>query len=104
MFKQFLKNLAASLLAFLAAPALAGTTTGLPWESPMQTVANSLTGPTAMYMSLVGIAVAGGMLIWGGELGDFARRMLMLVLVIALLVGATSVLSTLFGASGAVIP
>lgn len=43
------------------------------------------------------------MLIWGGEINDFARKMILIVLVIALIVMATNVLTTLFGATGAVV-
>ena len=46
--------------------------------------------------------VAGAMLIWGGEINEFARKLIMVVLVIALIVAATNLLSTLFGV-GAVV-
>jgi type IV secretion system protein VirB2 len=42
------------------------------------------------------------MLIFGGEINEFARRIIMLVLVVALLVSATNLLSTLFS-TGAVV-
>ena len=76
---------------------------GLAWETPLQSIANSITGPVAGLISLLGISVAGGMLIWGGELNEFVRRLVMVVLVIALIVGAASLLSALFGV-GAVLP
>ena len=72
-----------------------GGGSALPWESPLCTIQESPTGPTAYAISLSGVAVAGGMLIFGGEINEFARRIVMLVLVIALLLGASSVLSTL---------
>ena len=62
-----------------------------------------MTGPVALGISLIGIVVAGGMLIFGGELGEFARRAIMLVLVLALLVAANNILTTLFGSAGAMI-
>lgn len=84
-------------------PAIAGSAAGLPWEAPLDKLKNSLTGPVALAISLIGIVVAGGMLIFGGELGEFARRIIMLVLVLALLVMANNVLSNFYGSSGAVI-
>jgi len=48
--------------------------------------------------------VAGAMLVWGGEINEFARRIIMLVLVISLIVFSTQLLSTLFNVSGAVLP
>jgi type IV secretion system protein VirB2 len=91
-------------LAVLASEAAAGTGGGgLPWESPLQTIADSISGPVAYAISLIGIVVAGAMLVWGGEINEFARRIIMLVLVISLIVFATQLLSTLFNVSGAVI-
>src|SRR6516164_261276 len=46
----------------------------LPWERPMQTIATSLTGPVAYAIGLIGIAIAGGTMLWGGELTEFGRR------------------------------
>jgi type IV secretion system protein VirB2 len=91
-------------LAVLAPEASASAGGGaLPWESPLQTIADSISGPVAYAISLIGIVVAGAMLVWGGEINEFARRIIMLVLVISLIVFATQLLSTLFNVSGAVI-
>ncbi|RSB43063.1 MULTISPECIES: TrbC/VirB2 family protein [Brevundimonas] len=70
---------------------------GLPWENGLQTLQRSITGPVAMVISLLGIVVTGAMLIWGGEMNEFVRKMVMLIFVIALIVGASSILTTLFG-------
>ncbi|QCG92929.1 conjugal transfer protein TrbC (plasmid) [Azospirillum sp. TSA2s] len=99
-------TLTAALTVLLTAPqpalAAGGGGGGLPWEAPLQTFVNSLTGPVAFAISLLGIVVCGAMLIWGGEINEFARRFVMLVLVVALLVFATNILTQLFGV-GAVI-
>jgi type IV secretion system protein VirB2 len=42
------------------------STTGLPWETPLQTVKQSLTGPVAAGISVVGIAAGGMALVFGG--------------------------------------
>ncbi len=76
---------------------------GMPWESPLQTIVNSLKGPVAFGISLLGIVATGITLIWGGEVSEFVRRMVMLVLVISVIVFASSILSNLFGV-GAVVP
>jgi type IV secretion system protein VirB2 len=51
-------------------------------------------------IALAAVAVAGGMLIFGGELNDFARRLTYIVLVAGILLGATQIVG-LFGAGGA---
>jgi type IV secretory pathway VirB2 component (pilin) len=91
------------ILALMVTDATAGTATGLPWETPLQTITNSITGPVALAISLIAIVITGAMLIWGGEVNDFARKLIIIVLVIALIVAATNVLTTLFGATGALI-
>ena len=76
---------------------------GLPWDTPLQTFENDIKGPVAFAISLLGIVVCGALLIWGGEISEFVRRAVMLVLVIALLVLATNVLSTLFATATVVV-
>lgn len=48
-------------------------------------------------LSIIGIVVAGGILIFGGELNGFFRTLIFIVLVMALLVGAQNMMSTFFG-------
>ena len=106
--KQILSTIGQALLlavfVLLPAHAIASTGTGgsLPYEPWLTSLANSVTGPVAFTLSVVGIVVAGGVLIFGGELNAFFRTMIFLVLVMALLVGAQNIMSGLFG-RGAVI-
>lgn len=93
--------LAAPILLFSVAPSLASSGGGgLPWEGPLQQIQESITGPVAGYIALAAVAIAGGMLIFGGELNDFARRLMYVVLVAGILLGATTIVG-LFGATGA---
>ncbi|MDQ0562993.1 type IV secretion system protein VirB2 [Rhizobium mesoamericanum] len=87
----------------LASPALASSGGGgLPWESPLQQIQQSITGPVAGFIALAAVAIAGGMLIFGGELNDFARRLCYIALVGGVLLGATQIVG-LFGATGATV-
>lgn len=92
------------LILFAPAPAHAAATAGggLPYEDWLTGLRNSVTGPVAFTLSLIGIVGAGGILIFGGELNGFLRTIVFLVLVMALLVGAQNLLGTFFG-QGAVI-
>lgn len=82
-------------------PAFAGSGGGgLPWESPLQQIQQSITGPVAGFIALAAVAIAGAMLIFGGELNDFARRLCYVALVGGVLLGATQIVA-LFGATGA---
>ena len=85
----------------LAEPSLASSGGGgLPWESPLQQIQQSITGPVAGFIALAAVAIAGAMLIFGGELNDFARRLCYVALVGGVLLGATQIVA-LFGATGA---
>ena len=75
----------------------------LPWEKPMTAIATSLTGPVAYAIGLIGIAIAGGAMLWGGELTEFGRRACMIGLVVSVLVFAAPMLSSAFGVSAAVV-
>ena len=97
--------LLAILFAMMAQVALAGGTGGggLPWETPLSRVATSLTGPVALSISLIALMVAGGTLVFGGELSEFARRSCFAVLAIAFLVLGAGFMTSLFGVGGAVV-
>lgn len=69
---------------------------GMPWDQWFVTLQNSITGPVAFAFALIGIVVAGAVLIFGGELNGFFRTMMFIVLVMGLLVGAQN-LMTMFG-------
>ena len=75
----------------------------LPWESPLSKLATSLTGPVALSVSLIALMVAGGTLVFGGELSEFARRSCVAVLAIAFLVLGAGFMTALFGVGGAVV-
>ena len=92
--------LAFAVGATLSLPAFASSGGSLPWEGPLQQIQQSITGPVAGFIALAAVAVAGGMLIFGGELNDFARRLMYVVLVAGILLGATQIVA-LFGATGA---
>jgi len=92
-------------LVLLALPEIAlasvGGGGGLPYESWLVSLRNSVTGPVAFTLSIIGIVVAGGILIFGGELNAFFRTLIFIVLVMALLIGAQNIMTNLF--AGAVI-
>ena len=76
---------------------------GLPWERPMAAIATSLTGPVAYAIGLIGIAIAGGAMLWGGELTEFGRRACMIGLVVSVLVFAAPLMASAFGVNAAVV-
>jgi len=70
---------------------------GLPFEDPLAKLRDTLTGPVAFAISLVGIVAAGAVLIFGGEMSGFLRTIVFLVLVIALVVNAGGLIKIMSG-------
>ncbi|MCW8200290.1 conjugal transfer protein TrbC [Verminephrobacter aporrectodeae subsp. tuberculatae] len=75
---------------------------GLPWEAPLAKLRQSISGPVAFTIALLGIIACGASLIWGGEISDFVRRIVYVVLVVCLIVFANAMLSSAF--TGATVP
>jgi len=105
MIKNYSKYSLASLLFYaqMASAHAAGGQQGLPWESPLQKLENFITGPFAKSISLIAIVICFGILIFGGELNDFAKKAVYVVIGVAGVVGASSLLANLFGGSGALL-
>jgi type IV secretion system protein VirB2 len=92
--KKIFKPLIASVAAVGTAAANAGA--ALPWDGPIQTLQSNLTGPVATGIGVVAFLSAGAALVFGGDdLGAIAKRILYVVLGIALVVSGNNFLSAL---------
>ena len=86
-----------------AANATEGGGAGLPWESPIAKLVQSISGPVAFGISLLGLIACGCTLIWGGEISEFTRRIIYVILVVCIIIFAKSLLTgSMF--MGAVVP
>jgi type IV secretion system protein TrbC len=92
------------LTAFHPDAALASSSGGgsLPWDTPLTTLKNDITGPVAFTISLLAMVACGAALVFGGEIHEFVRRIIMPVLVVSFIVGVTNMASAL-GITGAVV-
>ncbi len=86
-----------------AGVAHAATTTGsMPWDTPLTTIENDLTGPVAVAVTTIAVVLAGLGFALGGE-GTFMRRGFGIVFGLAVALMGTSAILTFFGStSGAV--
>ena len=84
----------------LAAPAYATTSsTAMPWEAPLQTVADSITGPVAKAIGIIAIAITGlGFAVAEG--GSALRKGLGIVFGLAIAFTATTFLTSFFSITG----
>jgi type IV secretion system protein VirB2 len=96
--------LTAAAMSAAAERAQAATNTGLTsLETPLQTLQKSLSGPVALAIGVIAICITGAVLIFGGEISDFGKRMAYVVLVLAILLTANSLVTQLFTSATAVI-
>lgn len=68
----------------------------LPWEDPLDTVVESITGPVAQGVSVIACVVMGGLLAFG-ELGAVAKRGIMILFGIAMALFATNFITAIGG-------
>lgn len=80
-------------------PAFASSGGGLPWETPLNKVKDSLSGPVALAVGVIAFFAGGAMLVFGGEMTDFARRAALVVLACGFLLGGSNLLTTLYGST-----
>jgi len=92
------KFLSITLVASVSIPTIANAQ-GMPWETPLRTVLQSLQGPTASIILTLAIVLA-GLAFAFGEAGSFFRRAAGIIFGGAIAVGAATLASTLFGVGG----
>ena len=101
--RQLLPLLALSLVVVALIPnaqAFASATSGggMPYETWLGTLRNSITGPVAFTVAIVALVGTGSALIFqGGEMNTFLRSVIYFILVIALVISAQNIMSGLFG-------
>lgn len=95
---------ACALCAPSAWASSAGATV-LPYEAWLTIFQKSLTGPVAFSVALVGIIASGtSLILMGGEISSFFRTVIYLIFVMALLVGANSLMTNFFNGSAIALP
>lgn len=86
-------------IAVLYAPAAYASGTGMPWETPLQNILDSITGPVAKAAGIISIVLAGLGFAFG-ESGGLMRRVMGIVFGIAIAFAATQWGMTFFGFAG----
>ncbi len=84
-------------VVFFSDPVLAASTDIFGGNSPFEKFTGFITGPFSYFIAIILIVVAGFMLAAGNDFGGFARRIPMMLLGVGLVIGATAVVTSLFG-------
>ena len=82
-------------LTHLALAADDGGSGPMPWETPLQKVMDSISGPVAKILGVLVIMLAGFSLAFG-EVGSGVKRLLQVVLGLAIAFSAASIVGSLF--------
>jgi type IV secretion system protein VirB2 len=92
-------SLTAILAALISQAAWATSSSGMPWETPLQTIVDSLTGPVAKGLAIICMVIAG--FSWAFGEGNM-KKILAIVFGISVAFAAASWGLTFFGFSGGV--
>lgn len=97
MFKHNYAVSALIVLLFISFPALASTAgpgggTGLQWETPIQTIVRSISGPVAWGFLVLGLLAIAFKLVWGGDMDAFLRSAIYFVMVGSLIAFAVGII------------
>ena len=90
--------ISALILSVLAGPALAAGS-NMPWEAPLQSILDSITGPVAKIAGVIAITVTGLALAFGESSGGF-RKMIQIVFGLSIAFTASSFFLSFFSFGG----
>ena len=83
--------------------AFAGTGPSMPWDDGLDKLVKNLTGKTALAIGVLAMFAAAAALVFGGEMSEFTRRIILMILAVALMVSGASLLNIFFGITGALV-
>jgi type IV secretion system protein TrbC len=86
----------AASAAHATAPSAGGS--GMPWESPLNTILQSLQGPVARF-GIIGAIIVTGIMMAFGEHGSGFKKVMGIAFGGSIVLGAVTFITTLFGAA-----
>ncbi len=98
MYKK-LRSLPATALALLLTSPAYASGSGMPWETPLQEILDSVQGPVAKIIAVIIIIVTGLTLAFGESSGGF-RRLIQIVFGLSIAFAASSFFLSFFSFSG----
>ena len=94
-----LQTLSVLTLLLLSAATAHAAGSGLPWEAPLQSILDSITGPVARIIAVMVIPLTGLTLAFGESSGGF-RRLIQIVFGLSIAFAAASFFLSFFSFSG----
>ncbi len=99
MSRRKLIQLSVLTLVLLAAADAFAAGSGMPWESPLEKILDSVTGPVAKVLGVLAIALT-GLAMANSEGGGFMKKLLNVVMGLCIAFSATSFGLSFFGYGG----
>jgi type IV secretion system protein VirB2 len=96
---KFLSRAGLATAALLMAPPAWASGTGMPWETPLQSIVNSVQGPVAKVIGVIIIVITGLTLAFGDTSGGF-RRLIQIVFGLSVAFAASSFFLSFFSFGG----
>lgn len=96
--RHFHRTALAAAMMLVSAPAWAGGT-GMPWETPLQSILDSVQGPVAKVVGVIIIVITGLTLAFGDTSGGF-RRLVQIVFGLSIAYAASSFFLSFFSFGG----
>lgn len=84
------------LSVFLTSYTWAAQTTGMPWEGPIDTVRNSLSGPVAYGVAIISILAAGFMFMVNKGTDGILHTILNVAITVSIMLGAVTIINAFF--------
>ena len=100
---KYLKNLPTLGMLIIASNSIAGTGPSMPWDDGLDKLVKNLTGKTALAIGVLAMFAAAAALVFGGEMSEFTRRIILMILAVALMVSGASLLNIFFDITGALV-
>ena len=97
--RRLAEAVAVGVMTFMLAPAAYASGSSMPWETPLNSILESVQGPVAKIMSVIIITVTGLTLAFGDSSGGF-RRLIQIVFGLSIAFAASSFFLSFFSFSG----
>jgi type IV secretion system protein VirB2 len=97
--RRFAASLSIAVLGVMMAPAAYASGSSMPWETPLNSILQSIQGPVAKIVAVIIITVTGLSLAFGDTSGGF-RRLIQIVFGLSIAFAASSFFLSFFSFSG----
>ena len=99
LYRSIAKATAFVVISLMLAPAAHAAGSSMPWESPLQSILQSVEGPVAKIIAVIIIITTGLMLAFGDASGG-SRRMIQIVFGLSIAFAASSFFLSFFSFAG----